>query len=292
MASGISGQVVSATLIALPMKVPTAGLSSRKCGLRNLSSSMTTGNSVSRMRHAVFHLLGGFPVTGSFGTQPGNDVSTRCAWKPCTRASLSLTMAARASDLSQPLEMRRRVEAQHRGPARLVMLRRLHERADIAGKRRLELLDAVGPGAIGRFLAGLDVGDHHHGHAVPHGIFDRRLADELHHQAAFDERRDLLDQPAMLLAAPPLAQRIDRGEARDDHGFELIRRRRRPELDAQRAGGEHRGLPADLPLRRTRSSRPGRMRAQSSSVEGSSLTLRSIAAEHGRQTCRLPRRRC
>ena len=95
------------------------------------------------------------------------------------------------------------------------MLRRLHERADISGKRRLQLLNAVGPRAIGRFLARLDVGDHDHGHAVPHGIFDRRLADELHHQAAFDERRDLLDQPAILLAAPPLTQGIDGGEARE-----------------------------------------------------------------------------
>ena len=77
MASGISGHVVSATLTALPMKVPTAGLRFRKCGLRNLSSSMTTGKSVSRTRHAVFHMLGGFPVAGSFGTHPGNDVSTR-----------------------------------------------------------------------------------------------------------------------------------------------------------------------------------------------------------------------
>jgi hypothetical protein len=128
------------------------------------------------------------------------------------------------------------------------MLRRLHERADIAGKRRLQLLNAVGPGAVGRFHPRLNVGDHDHGHAVPHGIFDRRLADELHHQSAFRERRDLLDQPAMLRAAPPFAQGIDGGEARGDHGFELIRRGRRPEFDAQRAGGDRRRLPADLPL--------------------------------------------
>jgi hypothetical protein len=83
---------------------------------------------------------------------------------------------------------------------------------------------------------------------VPHGIFHRRLADELHHHAAFGERRDLLDQRAVLVSPPPFAQLIDRGETRDDHGFELIRRGRGPELDAQRASGERRGLPADLPL--------------------------------------------
>ena len=101
MASGISGHVVSPTLIALPMKVRTAGLSASTCGLRNRSSSMTTGNSVRRTRHAVFHMLGGLPVAGSFATHPGNDVSTRCAWNPATRSSLSFTIAARASDFSQ-----------------------------------------------------------------------------------------------------------------------------------------------------------------------------------------------
>ncbi len=30
--------------------------------------------------------VGGLPVTGSAGTQPGNDVSTRCAWNPWTRS--------------------------------------------------------------------------------------------------------------------------------------------------------------------------------------------------------------
>ena len=152
------------------------------------------------------------------------------------------------------------------------MLRRLHERADIAGERRLELLDAIGPGAIGRFLSRLDVGDHHHGHAVLDGIFDRSLADELHHQAAFGQRRDLLDQPAVHVAAPPFAQHIDRGEARGDHGFELIRRRRRPELDAQRAWRRAPRFASGPATGANSLSLPGRMRAQSSSVEGSSLT--------------------
>ena len=52
----------------------------------------------------------------------------------------------------------------------------------------------------------------------------------------------------MRVAAPPFPQRLDRGKARRDHCFKLIGRRRRPELDAERACGEHRGLPADLPL--------------------------------------------
>ena len=81
------------------------------------------------------------------------------------------------------------------------------------------------------------------------GVIDRGLADELHHHAALGQRRDLVDQGAVLVAAPPVAQRVDRGEPRDGNGLKLIGRRRRPELDAQRAlGGKHRGLPAHLPL--------------------------------------------
>jgi hypothetical protein len=57
------------------------------------------------------------------------------------------------------------------------------------------------------------------------------LADELHHQAAFDQRSNFVDEFAISGAAPPLPQRIDRRETRCGHHFELIGRRRRPELD-------------------------------------------------------------
>src|SRR4029078_10474460 len=148
------------------------------------------------------------------------------------------------------IEIGRRVEAEHRGPAQFVMLRGLHERSDIAWDRRLKLLDTIGPGAIGRFLAWLDLGHHHHGHAVTDGIFDRRLADELHHQHRLDPQRALGDKFLFLRAAPPRPQCFDRSEAIDHHGFELIRRRRWPELDTERAFyGKHRGLPAHMPLR-------------------------------------------
>src|SRR5262245_43177614 len=53
------------------------------------------------MRHAVFHLFGGLPVAWLLGTQPGKEVSTRCAWKPSIKSSASLTMSARSFDLSQ-----------------------------------------------------------------------------------------------------------------------------------------------------------------------------------------------
>ena len=98
----------------------------------------------------------------------------------------------------------------------------------------------------GRF--GFDLGAHHHRHAVSYGIVDRCLSDELHDHAAVHQRRDLLDQLAILVAAPPFSQRIDRGKAGDDHRLQLIGRRRGPKLDGQRACRERGGLPANLPL--------------------------------------------
>ncbi len=100
----MSGHVVSKTLTALPVKVASAGGSPRRCGLRNLSSSITTGNNVSKTRHAVFHIFGGLPVAGSLGTQPGNDVSTRCALKRSTKGEASSINAARCGEFCHALK--------------------------------------------------------------------------------------------------------------------------------------------------------------------------------------------
>src|SRR4029078_5494887 len=78
----------------------------------------------------------------------------------------------------------------------------------------------------------------------------RGRASASHNRPGVDQRRGLLDKFLFLRAAPPRPQCFDRSEAIDHHGFELIRRRRRAELDTERAFyGKHRGLPAHMPLR-------------------------------------------
>ena len=71
MASGISGQVVSATLIALPMKVRTAGLSVAQVRIEEFELQHDDRKQREQNEAAVFHILGGLPVVGSLGTQPG-----------------------------------------------------------------------------------------------------------------------------------------------------------------------------------------------------------------------------
>ncbi len=209
---------------------------------------------------------------------------------PATRSSLSFTIAARASDFSHRVQVRRRVETQHRRPAGFVMLRRLDERADISGKRRLELLNAIRPSAIRRFFSGLDVGDHHHRHPVPTEYSTAACPTSCIDQAAFDQRRDLVDEFAILVAAPPFLQRIDRGETSHGHRFQLIRRRRWPELDAQRARSrEYRGLPADLPLCK-RGLAP-RTNARAKQERGDVVTHGRLNHRQAHQAANLPPRR-
>jgi hypothetical protein len=80
------------------------------------------------------------------------------------------------------------------------------------------------------------------------GVVDGRLPNELHDEAAFDQRRGGIDERAVLFAAAPSPKRVHRRKAGQPYRLELIRRRRRPELDGASLGGEQRALPLNLPL--------------------------------------------
>ena len=66
-----------------------------------------------------------------------------------------------------------------------------------------------------------------------HVVRDGRLADELHHDAPFGKRGGLGDEVAVGVAAAPGPQGFFVRETRESDGFYLIRRCRRPELEAQ-----------------------------------------------------------
>ena len=248
----MSGQVVRATLTELPMKVPSAGLSVRRCGLRNFNSSMTTGKSVSstsarrlpHVRRPTGRGVGGCPA--------GKRRVDSLRVKALDQVFALFEQCGTLRRIEPALEMFDRVEAQDRRPARLLLVRRLHERAEIARKRLLDLLDAVGEGAIRVLFARLDRSDDHFGRAVLNVVLNCGLAGKLHYQAAFDQRRGLSDQGVVLGAVSPLPQRLDRSEAPDRHRFLLIGRRR-PVLKAGCARRrEHRRLIARVPLGKRR----------------------------------------
>ncbi len=114
------------------------------------------------------------------------------------------------------------------------MLGRLDERPDVTGERFLNLLNFVGPDAILFLFARLDVGHNDERHPVLHVIGDGRLTDELHHDAAFGKRGCFGNQVPVDVAAAPGSQGFFALEARQSDGFFLIRRCRRPELEAER----------------------------------------------------------
>lgn len=77
---GMVRTVVSATLIELPMNVPSEAwkLSSVRIGLRNFISSLTTGKRSRSPSMAAFQFGGPSPVVGSIVTQ--HEVALGTAW--------------------------------------------------------------------------------------------------------------------------------------------------------------------------------------------------------------------
>ena len=230
---------------------------------------MTTGNSVSRMRLPPSTYWAACPWSDRWGSSPGMMCRHVAHGSPATRSSLSLTKAARRVGFEPAIEVR--VESKRSTVVQPVSF------AAAVGRTSRHSRE-ISPGAFGCGRprrdrpppSRLDVGDHDHGHAMPDGIIDRGLSDELHHQRrlrpAARPRRSGRRCLSPRRHCRNTSTEMNRAITTD---FKLIGRRGRPELDAQHAlNGKHRGLPAHLPLARIRSRCPGIMRAQTSSVEG------------------------